>query len=218
MEPTQSEEWRPVVGHEGTYEVSDRGAVRSLDRTIQTRNGSRWLPGVPGKQGIRRLKGRTLQPGTMAAGHQYVVIGRRTRTVHSLMAEAFLGPRPEGWEVRHLNGNPADNRLANLQYGTRSENAEDSKRHGTHFHAGVTECIRGHDLTDPANLQKTAKGDRRTCLACRRERQALYDAGTQVTVEGYCINGHPMTPENRYTNGPRGTRCKPCARERRKSA
>jgi hypothetical protein len=154
----------------------------------------------------------------MDSGHLHVHIGRVSRSVHVLVAEVFIGPCPEGMETRHINGNPGDCRAVNLEYGTRSQNAEDSKRHGTHFHAGVTECIRGHDLTDPANLQKTAKGDRRTCLACRRERQALYNAGTQVTVDGYCINGHAKTPENRYTNGPRGTRCKPCALERRKSA
>jgi hypothetical protein len=100
-----------------------------------------------------------------------------------------------------------------LEYGTRSDNAEDSKRHGTHFHSGLTECKRGHDLTDPVNLQKVTKGGMRKCLACRRDRAALYRAGQQVTVDGFCINGHPKTPENRYTNGSSGTRCKPCARK-----
>jgi hypothetical protein len=218
VDATPEENWLPVDGREGEYEVSDQGRVRSVDRVIQTRNGSRWKPGAAGTPGIRRLKGRTLRPGRNASGHLYVVLGGRdSRTVHALVAAAFHGPMPEGCEVRHLNGNPGDNRPDNLQYGTRSENAEDSKRHGTHFHAGVTECIRGHDLTDPANLQKTAKGDRRTCLACRRERAALYSAGSQVTVDGYCINGHPKTPENRYTNGSGGTRCKPCALARKKA-
>lgn len=215
MDATQTpEEWRPVVGHEGRYEVSDQGHVRSVDRTVD------YVDSRSGKSCTRSAKGVMLRPATSDSGHLHVHLGAvtGTRTVHSLVAEAFIGLRPPGIETRHVNGLPSDCRVVNLKYGTRSENAEDSKRHGTHFHAGLNECKRGHDLTDPANLQKTAKGDRRTCLACRRERAALYSAGTQVTVDGLCINGHPMTVENRYTNGPRGTRCKPCALERRKSA
>jgi hypothetical protein len=142
----------------------------------------------------------------------------RTGLLHHLVAEAFIGPRPTPTtEIRHLNGNPGDNRPANLRYGTRAENAEDSKRHGTHFHAGLTVCKRGHDLTDPSNIQKTPSR-RRTCLACRRERAVLYSAGTQVTTKGHCINGHPMTPENRYTNGEGRSRCKVCVIEKRRTA
>jgi len=44
---------------------------------------------------------------------------------------AFFGPPPKGIQVRHLNGNPKDNRLENLAYGTRSDNAKDAIRHGT---------------------------------------------------------------------------------------
>ena len=189
------EEWRPVVGYEGLYEVSDQGRVRSL------------------------ISGRILRPATRRlSGHKHVMLCRPSQVglVHQLVAAAFLGPRPDGAETRHLNGDSGDNRAANLQYGTRSENTEDSKRHGTHFHAGLTHCKRGHELTGD-NLQKVAAGNKRTCLACRRERARLYKAGTQVTQEGYCINGHPKTPENRYTNGPGHTRCKPCALERRRA-
>lgn len=214
MEPTQSEEWRPVVGHEGLYEVSDHGRVRSLDRTVE------YINSRLGKTCIRSAKGKILSPGLRPSGHGHVMLGNtRTGLIHHLVAEAFIGPRPSPTtEIRHLNGNPGDNRPANLRYGSRSENAEDSKLHGTHFHAGLTECKRGHDLTDPANLQKSPGNNKRTCLACRRERQTVYNTGSQLTKKGHCVNGHPMTPENRYTNGPRGTRCKPCALERRKAS
>lgn len=204
--------WRPVVGLEGQYEVSDQGHVRSLDRTIE------YVDGRSGKTCTRFAKGVVLKPGAAKSGHLHVVLCGATRTVHSLVADAFIGPRPDEYEVRHINGQPADCRATNLEYGTRSDNTEDSKRHGTHFHAGLTECTRGHDLTDSANLQKSAKGDRRTCLACRRERDAMYRTGSRVKVEGYCINGHPMTPKNRYTNGYGRTRCKACVQERKISA
>ena len=54
----------------------------------------------------------------------------RVKTVHSLIAETFHGPRPDGCEVRHLDGNPANNHASNLAYGTKVENAADRERHG----------------------------------------------------------------------------------------
>ena len=51
--------------------------------------------------------------------------------VHKLVLNAFVGERPEGFVCRHLNGNPKDNRLENLCWGTPSENVQDSMRHGT---------------------------------------------------------------------------------------
>ena len=51
--------------------------------------------------------------------------------VHKLVLETFIGPRPEGFVCRHLNGNALDNRLENLCWGTPKENAQDSIRHGT---------------------------------------------------------------------------------------
>lgn len=51
--------------------------------------------------------------------------------VHQLVLLAFIGPPPIGQEVRHLNGVASDNRLENLAYGTKKENVDDSRRHGT---------------------------------------------------------------------------------------
>jgi hypothetical protein len=73
-----------------------------------------------------------LRPGIASSGYPTVALGRgRTRTVHSLVAEAFIGPRPHGMEVRHINGVRTDPRRVNLCYGTRSENILDAVAHGT---------------------------------------------------------------------------------------
>ena len=53
--------------------------------------------------------------------------------VHNLVADAFIGPRPCGLQVRHLNGIPSDNTPRNLKYGTALENAQDRKEHGTYL-------------------------------------------------------------------------------------
>lgn len=57
----------------------------------------------------------------------------RNYSLHQLVADAFLGPRPEGMEVRHLDGNPSHNAPGNLAYGTPKENAKDKYRHGTNL-------------------------------------------------------------------------------------
>lgn len=55
----------------------------------------------------------------------------KRKSIHSLVLLAFIGPRPGGHDVRHMNGNGLDNRLENLKYGTRTENVADARAHGT---------------------------------------------------------------------------------------
>ena len=114
-----TEEWRAVVGYEGRYEVSSLGRVRSLDRTAKIRGGS-----------FRTVKGRVLKPLNHTCGYLAVGLGRRNqKLIHILVAEAFLGRRPSGLDVRHLDGNPRNNRVSNLVYGSRSENMRDVARY-----------------------------------------------------------------------------------------
>lgn len=58
----------------------------------------------------------------------------RLELVHRLVMMAFVGPSPDGLIVRHINGNPGDNRLQNLAYGTPKENSDDKWTHGTQRH------------------------------------------------------------------------------------
>ena len=97
---------------------------------------------------------------------------------------AFAGPCPEGLVVRHLDGNPENNRWApgdeaetraaggNLIYGTDSENSFDTVEHGTHWQARKTHCKRGHKFT-PENTYINAKGHRR-CQPCMRKLRQDY--------------------------------------------
>jgi hypothetical protein len=121
--------WMPVVGFEGSYEVSDTGLVRSLDRiSVYTRRdhySGRIL------EISRHHRGRLLAPAPSLSGHLSVALGRgNTKAVHLIVLEAFVGPCPEGCECLHRNNRPDDNRLENLRWGTRSENIVDAIEHG----------------------------------------------------------------------------------------
>jgi hypothetical protein len=117
--------WKDIPGYERCYQVSNEGRVRSLDRAITQM--SRW-----GALYTKFVGGVDLRPGRMPAGHLSVSLGRNnSQCVHKLVLLAFVGPAPEGHECLHQNGDPSDNRLENLRWGTRGDNIRDAIRHGT---------------------------------------------------------------------------------------
>lgn len=68
----------------------------------------------------------------MRSGHVSVALGKgNSKLVHALVLLAFVGPRPDGFDILHMNHVPTDNRLSNLRYGTRSENMKMDYEVGT---------------------------------------------------------------------------------------
>lgn len=113
-------EWKPIPSLR-FYEASEDGRIRSVSRIIETSNGQ-----------IRRYKSVELSPGSSNQfGHLKVQAAGKCRYVHALVAEAFCGPKPEGTQVRHLDGDCTNNAASNLTYGTPKQNADDKLRHGT---------------------------------------------------------------------------------------
>ena len=114
-----NELWHPVPGYEGLYEVSDQGNVRSLNRIVVQL--TRW-----GEHRERRLRGKLLRQGRAVNNRRQVCLSldnkQRVFYVHTLVALAFHGPRPEGLEIDHINGDYLDNRAVNLGYVTHQEN------------------------------------------------------------------------------------------------
>jgi hypothetical protein len=72
-----------------------------------------------------------LKPNPQRSGHLNVQLGKGDqRRVHRLVLEPFVGPCPEGMQCRHLDDDPANNRVDNLYWGTPKQNAADRARHG----------------------------------------------------------------------------------------
>jgi hypothetical protein len=132
-----TEEWRAVSGFEGFYEVSDLGRIRSTRR-----KGSAGGVISPHGSGQGHLKIHLYRDGKRAC----------VAFVHRLVLEAFVGPCPPGHEALHGDGNPAQNNLRNLRWGTKSENYADAVRHGT---AGIG--ARNHQYRISEDARRTAR-------------------------------------------------------------
>lgn len=94
---------------------------------------SNWKPGRGGcrdNNDWRRIKSFPNSKGYLSLGI-YVNGKRLSCMVHQLVATAFLGPKPDGLEVRHLDGNQLNNRSDNLCYSTHADNESDKDKHGT---------------------------------------------------------------------------------------
>lgn len=154
-----NEEWRPITGYEGLYEVSDQGRIRSRDRIVYHPKGDLTLKGK-----IRKIR-------IDKNGYSHITIYKegisKTFLVHRLVAITFLGDfTDQGLEVRHGPIGNSDNSLSNLSWGTPGDNESDKIRDGTHHQAKKTHCPRKHLLEHP-NLESWAlKKNQRSCKAC----------------------------------------------------
>lgn len=133
------EEWRPVVGYKGHYSVSSLGRVRSEAKGKGFRRSSLIMTAVINPNGRERL---TLCKNGVKTFH----------SVHKLVAEAFLGPKPNGLVTNHRDGNKLNNRLSNLEYVTSAENEQHAVRLGL-----KASGLRSGRYTKP---QSTVKGSR----------------------------------------------------------
>lgn len=130
---TGTARWRPIVGFENLYEISDLGSVRRLAGTPQCRD-------------TRLLKTRIRGPGYFMV-QLYKDNRHHLRYVHRLIAESFIGP-PNGLSVNHRDGNKLNNALSNLEYTTLAENTRHGFANGLippkakRFHDAILVCSR----------------------------------------------------------------------------
>ena len=109
------EEWRPIEGYEGLYEVSNTGKVRSVDRYVKYSNGQ-----------IHLHKGKVLSPVKSNFGYLLVSLccnGKyKSISVHRLVAQAFIENPDNLPEINHKNEDKTNNSVDNLEFCDRSYN------------------------------------------------------------------------------------------------
>lgn len=121
----ETEQWRPVVGYEGLYEVSSLGRVRSMTR--ERLIGAHIYTGKP----LRRVyKGRIKALVNGTKGYKQVNLCKdgtsKVKRVHQMVWDAFCGDR-KGMLIDHVNNNPSDNRVENLRLCTTRQNSYNRK-------------------------------------------------------------------------------------------
>jgi HNH endonuclease len=117
---TSTPEYREVPGFPN-YRLGNDGSVWSKSPGLWGRNGPSW----------RRMNPVPWHPGGYLTVCLYRDKEERLFQVHQLILSVFAGPAPApGMQVCHNNGNPRDNRVENLRWGTAKDNAADRRRHG----------------------------------------------------------------------------------------
>lgn len=130
-EELATEQWRPVLGYEGLYDVSSLGRVKR----IGYRGG--LLSSNSSSNSYRRAMLCAKSKG----------INCRLRLVHTLVAESFLGPCPIGMEVNHKDSDKSNPRLTNLEYVTHRENIKHASRRGLMSRLGPCPARQGDNCT-----------------------------------------------------------------------
>jgi hypothetical protein len=131
-----NEQWKPIRGYEGLYEVSNMGRVKSLDQVSYRSNGITMC--------YIRQKGRLLKGRLVGSKKKKQYLGvllcrngkQENKKIHRLVAEAFI-PNPNNYpQIDHIDGNKTNNTVSNLEWVTNEENMRRSWEKGLRSYCG----------------------------------------------------------------------------------
>jgi len=116
-----NEIWKDILGYEGLYQISNLGRVKNLERKVKCQNHERIVK----EKILKQSKGKKYQQVTLSKKCK-----SSTKTVHRLVAQAFI-PNPNNLaEVNHIDANTKNNCVDNLEWCTRYENMQHAKENG----------------------------------------------------------------------------------------
>ena len=187
--------WLPVVNNI-SYEVSNDGHVRSIDRYVNSKGGSKQF-----------RPGRELKVHHFSSGYCYVVIQNKNCLLHRLVAEAFI-PNPENKRaVNHIDGNKDNNNVSNLQWVTDKENtahaiASGLMRVSDSHHMKEMAHKRAIQITKSVRCLETGQvfDSIKACAECMNIRAGYlyeYFSGNAKSCHGY----HFQIIEDRWSDG-----------------
>lgn len=201
----QEELWRPVVGHEDFYEVSNWGRVKSQSR--------------------RGTKGGILKP--QPSKKSYLKVGlykngeKETCLVHILVMRAFKGECPEGFEVDHYDWNPSNNKLENLSYQPKEINrARKSPEWLNNTAEAAKKRAQDHEWlrkTSEANRRKAQDPEWRKSHA-QGTRKACCKPVNQYSLDGQFVKRWPSAADAERGLGVHHQKISACCKGRQKTA
>lgn len=110
--------WKDIIGHEGYYQVNNKGLIRSIDRKVFTRKTNSY----------KALKGRVLKTSMTGSGYETVDLCRdgnnKSYRIHRIVAENFLGGVKDGLVVHHIDNDKLNNKLENLEIVSKQRNTQ----------------------------------------------------------------------------------------------
>ena len=116
---------------------------------------------------------------------------RYKMNVHRIILETFSGPRPDGYECRHLNGDSFDNRLENLKWGKPQENADDRVKHnpGRYLTPEETAYILDHGFSCRATAEILGCGKSTISVVRKKALRVRGQNGVGPSPRGHASGG-----------------------------
>lgn len=152
MKSNKEEIWKDIPGYEGLYQCSNLGEVRSLDRYIKSNSNN-----------LQFKKGKLKNKRICSVGYYitdlYKENKRKTFRIHQLVAITFLNHIPDKYKfvVDHIDNNPLNNNLNNLQIISVRENSSKDKKNGTSQYVGVSWDKKSKKWRAAIRINKTKK-------------------------------------------------------------
>ena len=164
--------YQPIPDYEGLYEISNKGIIKRLSRTVRRRNGV-----------IYTVKEKIVKTSLTQYGYLSVRLNNtntaKSYLLHRLVALTFI-PNPHGHpNVLHADDNPLNNNLNNLRWGTQSDNMKDRVKNGYIPSLGTKEKLSRNQKTEKTIInKKTFKG---FIIGPDRKRYASSRAAGEIT-------------------------------------